>query len=543
MLQLIYPRGKSESTPPSLQCGGTAGETISLRFELTSDLPIVELRLSAGAVNSEQPVVSELEFDLFVVKKWQAAGIGIYQSAAVMVEELLLKDDRIELTDSYHAAIKSWREILKPSRVYRAPTIPTHTDVRTSLNAAEAKSFFARIKIPKQLAPGNYSSEIVCRSNSNTLLTIPLNVRVAPIKLLQPPQTFFIWYKGRLDQHCPQHYVTEQIFRLHLQDIHDHGFNSISLSDVDTDCAQKTIEIAEEIGFQNILLTPPFPELTKLRFRKSHPIVYLSDELDMHIEFPGSEKPENLIRYHQLNYKRAQTVDSATTMVSLLNHTFIKRFQNDADIGHCPKIISLYLNRNREFFQFIDQMKNSISSQVFYFWQCHMEKPNLNRVLAGAYLWKSGAAGISPYCYQHMPTYPNSPFNDFDEWEPEFHENGITRPFKDHMTTYPARNGVIPTLQWEALREGITDFKYWSTVYDLIGKGMTSDNKEVVQLASEAKERCDTTLSRINLTTISINSETEPEPYDSIESHEYDNFRNHLRSEIEELTKVLGLEF
>lgn len=111
------------------------------------------------------------------------------------------------------------------------------------------------------------------------------------------------------------------------------------------------------------------------------------------------------------------------------------------------------------------------------------------------------------------------------------------------MTTYPARNGVIPTLQWEALREGITDFKYWLTVYDLIGKGMTSDNKEVVQLASEAKERCDTTLSRINLTTISINSETEPEPYDSIESHEYDNFRNHLRSEIEELTKVLGLEF
>ncbi|MFN8553723.1 MAG: hypothetical protein U0103_19800 [Candidatus Obscuribacterales bacterium] len=548
MLQLIYQDRPIENRSDALHLAGTAGETIALKFDINSDATIDDFRVTVDVsrspnspVDFTDPGITQTDWcaETFVVKTWQSAGIGIYQAEAMLVDELLVKDDRLELKDSYRSKIQNWREILKPSKFYKGPEIASHKDARTKVLAGESKKFYARIKIPPHIKEGHYSAHITCQSGKETLQTIPVSIDIAPISLITPPHTFFLWYKGRLNPRCPQHFVSESLFRLQLQDIRDHGFNCISLTETDTSTAQRAINIAEEIGFEKIVLPPPFPELTKLCFKKAQPIIYLSDELDTRIEFPGSDSPEALIGHHQQNWKRARTVEKAKTLVSLVSHTFTKRLQNETDIGHCADIISLYLNRNREFFQFTEQLQNSTSSQFFYYWQCYMEKPNLNRVLAGTYLWKSGAAGISPYCYQHMPVYPNSPFNDFDEWEPDFHEGGINRPFKDHMTTYPSRDGIIPTLQWEALRDGITDFKYWFTLHHWLEKALASENREAREYASEARTRTNKILSRINLITISINSETELEPYQSIEPHEYDHFRNEIRNDIVALSRLL----
>ncbi|MBS1952674.1 MAG: hypothetical protein JST89_00665 [Cyanobacteria bacterium SZAS-4] len=537
MLKLVQKKGTTADTVGSLQVYGTAGETITLPFQIASEEEVQEFRLNTfdSAANN-----SEILVDLFVAKTWQTAGVGIYQSKPMLVEELLLKDDRISLKDSYRKSANSWRDVFKPISLYVAPKLPDHNDVRTTLLPNQSKSFVARIKIADNAKPVTHTTILTGTTNGKNVLQVSIRIDVKSMQLLDPPQDFFIWYKGRLDRHCPQHYVSEELLELQMLDIFEHGFNGISIGETDTELAQKAIDIAERIGFEKIVLMPPFPELIKLKFRKAQPIVYLSDELDMHVEFAEKEKPEALIAYHQLNFTRAKTVNGAVTMASLLNHTFVKRFQNAEDIGHAPEITSLYLNRNKEYLQFIEQLKQSVTSKLFYYWQCFMEKPSLNRVLAGAYLWKSGAAGISPYCYQHMPVYPNSPFNDFDEWEPDFHESGIDRPFKDHMTTYPARNGVIPTLQWEALRDGITDFKYWFTLHHWIEKGLTSQKEEAIALAEAAQRRSDAVLSRIDLIKIAINSETEQEPYRDIAPHEYEEFRNQLRDDIQALTAVLG---
>lgn len=538
MLRLIQRKGTKTEEIAGLQACGTAGETISLSFELTSDEPIPEFRLR---ILESSPTNVDIKIDIFVVKTWQVAGVGIYQSDSMLVGELLLKDDRIDLRDGYRRKVTNWRSIFNPAWFYKGPQIPVHEDVRTTLHR-QAKVFLLRINIAAFAKPDIYETQLKCISDGNDVLSIPIKIDVRPVALLSPPTDFFIWYKGRLDRSCPQHYVSEELFRAQLHDIIDHGFNCISIGELDTELAQKAIEIAEKVGFKKIVIVPPFPELQKLKFRAAQPVIYLSDELDMHVEFPNKEKPEDLIKYHQINWTRAQTLNLSTTMASLLSHTFIKRFQTAADIGHAPEIISLYLNRNREYLQFIDQLKDIPKRKIYFYWQCYMEKPSLNRVLAGAYLWKTGAAGISPYCYQHMPVYPNSPFNDFDQWEPDFHEGGIDRPFKDHMTTYPARNGIIPTLQWEALRDGITDFKYWYTLNYWITKGLASSTRAAVDLATAAKQRSNALLSRIDILAIAINSETEQEPYADIEPHEYDEMRNQLRDDIQALATILSTE-
>ncbi|CAN5457955.1 hypothetical protein BH10CYA1_BH10CYA1_27370 [soil metagenome] len=539
MLRLIQRKGKKAEVISSLQACGTAGETISLTFEITCDEHIPELQMRTEEPNSTN---LDVQVEMFIVKIWQTAGVGIYQSTSMLVEELLLKDDRIDLHDGYRNEAVNWRSIFKPAWFYEGPKLPDHKDARTTLGSGESKTFMARMKISENAKPAVYETQVTCTTNGKIVLNIPIKIDVKRIKLLPPTQDFFLWYKGRLDRRCPQHYVAEELFRCQLEDIFEHGFNCVSIGELDTELAQKAIDIAEEVGFAKIVLVPPLPELAKLQFRKAQPVIYLSDELDMHVEFPGKEKPENLIEYHQLNWTRSQALKSATTMASLLNHVFIKRFQNEEDIGHAPEVISLYLKRNREYLQFVDQLKDSINCKLYYYWQCFMEKPSLNRVLAGAYLWKSGANGISPYCYQHMPVYPNSPFNDFDEWEPDFQESGIDRPFKDHMTTYPARHGIIPTLQWEALRDGITDFKYWFTLNYWIKKGLASQKKSAVDLAKAVQKRSEALLSRIDMLAITINSETEREPYADIEPHEYEEFRNQLRDDIIALTAIMNAE-
>ena len=38
---------------------------------------------------------------------------------------------------------------------------------------------------------------------------------------------------------------------------------------------------------------------------------------------------------------------------------------------------------------------------------------------------------------------------------------------KDHLATYPARRGSVPTLQWKGLSAGLYDLRYLETLAEL----------------------------------------------------------------------------
>ncbi|MDD5599234.1 MAG: DUF4091 domain-containing protein, partial [Victivallaceae bacterium] len=75
--------------------------------------------------------------------------------------------------------------------------------------------------------------------------------------------------------------------------------------------------------------------------------------------------------------------------------------------------------------------------------------------------YKSGAIGEVSFVYQRLGK-TGDPFDDFDA-------NKYSEP-KDAYIVYPAENGkdIIPTLQWEGIREGIDDYKYIYTLEELI---------------------------------------------------------------------------
>ena len=102
-----------------------------------------------------------------------------------------------------------------------------------------------------------------------------------------------------------------------------------------------------------------------------------------------------------------------------------------------------------------------------------------NRFLTGFLFWKSGADVQWSWTFQRPK---GNPYDDFD---------GSGKEPKDACIVYPLKkgNGFIPTLQWEGIREGITDMKYISTLKHYIELGKQSLSPDMIVKAGESEKR------------------------------------------------------
>ena len=108
------------------------------------------------------------------------------------------------------------------------------------------------------------------------------------------------------------------------------------------------------------------------------------------------------------------------------------------------------------------------------------------------------------------------------------------------MTTYPARLGSIPTLQWKGLADGIYDLRYLITLQSALERTENSGAKEVQLFRETAQLRIDTFMERISLHKINITSDTDPTPYAEIMPDEYANFRKQMARDLITLTSLIG---
>jgi len=509
---------------------GAPGELLSLSFSLLSSSEIENLEIYADNLCSASDEIATA-INVHVVKVWPQAGIGVYQSTSVDVPELLLKDDREKLTDGYIKGCRHRRHFFRQRcTYYQPPDVRLVGNCRTSLEANRPKQIWLSVKIPPTAKPQTYEGRVHIRcDNAESADThVTLKLHVLPIKLLPADRDLFIWYKGSLDCSRPRHYVTEDIFRTQLQDIFDHGFRSISLNEYQAVYLKRALRIAEEIGFDgHAVITPPYPRrFPRLKLERLKLLFYVSDEIDMRGPASFDDHIDNSVRAKAL---------SVRTMASLIHHTFTSRLLDDTDVGHAPDVLSYYLPQNVNYFWAHSELPELKNKQLYYYWLSHMEKPNLHRVLAGVFFWKSKAHGIAPYCYQHLPQPPFSPFNDFDEWEPGFHVGEERRAFKDHMTTYPAIGGSIPTVHWKGLSDGISDLRYLTTLDHATNIASASTSENVRGLASVVRSRTDRFLKRIDLKSIQIVSETNSAPYSDVAPIEYQEFREQMARDIIDL--------
>ena len=151
-----------------------------------------------------------------------------------------------------------------------------------------------------------------------------------------------------------------------------------------------------------------------------------------------------------------------------------------------PSKVSLYVANNLKTLQHLSAFPPPHApAELYLYWMAHMEKPLVHRLLAGAYLWKSNAAGISPYCYQHRVSPPYSAFAADAPWEPDFKPLGKSHDFRPHMACYPSASGSISTLQWEGMREGITDLRYLETLETKLTQAEAAESPQFARQKTE----------------------------------------------------------
>lgn len=492
-------------------CGfGSPGEIVSLGFALEADRDVPQLILEATGLSGAMASVPQTAIDLYVVHLWDQAGLGVYRAAPIRVGELLLKDDRITFRDGFTRGCG--RLHLHRTRTrYSPPRVRLEGEVRTELQAGARKQLWLSARLPPDLPPGRYAGKIVVRLSGapTPAAEVAVALDVLPVRLAEPEQELMLWYLGTLDCRRPQHYVSASVFEAQLRDIYANGFRSVSLFESDPVRLQQAVDVVQQVGFRRAVVLHGSDSRCwdKVDFGKLEPIAYVSDELDGH----GDERVAG-----HVEGVRAARRSGVRSMASLLHVASVKRLLAGGDVGWQPDVLSLYVPYNLPHFAFQATFPDIRRQGHHYYWQTHMEKPNTHRLLAGIFLWKSGARGISPYCYQHLPRAPFSPYDDFDEWEPDFRVGAEPRALRDHVTTYPARAGPIPTVQWRGLGEGLTDLRYLTTLDQALRAADQLDSAEVREPAAVVRKRLARLLDGFSLTKVEVLSETAAEPYSDV---------------------------
>lgn len=114
-------------------------------------------------------------------------------------------------------------------------------------------------------------------------------------------------------------------------------------------------------------------------------------------------------------------------------------------------------------------------------WYWHpLENPTYDRLNAGLVTWYMRVDGVAPYVLNALTP------GGWDDW------NSGSAPNRAIRYIYDGRNAPIPTLQFEAFREGVDDYKYLNMIERRLnalgGKALTAEQQQVV---GEARQLVD----------------------------------------------------
>lgn len=375
--------------------------------------------------------------------------------------------------------------------------------------------YWIRINVPENIAPGRYEGKLLITADEIEKDEIQIVLNVLPFEFV-PSDKIWILYP---DSDRWIHY-SDQELREELEVIHRHGIKSLQLSASNMPDMYSVERDSVVIDFSHI------------------------DRLMQHLERVGFESPVviNLLWLEKiLKAKTKISLDiRESSRLARLYQSVIKSILDRSRINHWPEIVfnlmdepgsrsedqqqkaiylyrlvryiggKVYVNTNETFVDMVSDPLLDI--QCYYvdyaltseaqrdraiervqrhngrFWYygsgCYTGlegKIFPNRFLTGFLFWKSGATGHYSWTFQRPM---QNPFDDFDG------EKVNPKEPKDACIVYPLQkgNGFIPTLQWEGIREGITDVKYASTLEHYIKLAKQSSQPDVISEAHKAEK-------------------------------------------------------
>ena len=341
--------------------------------------------------------------------------------------------------------------------------VPERLIQEATLNVTEKELgiFYARFKVPDSAAAGVYYGAFSISGAAGEPVSVPFKLTVYPFTLEAPDNaTHGLFYYIDYGDYSP----------LELEDMRDHGINTLVAGFLprpasgsqgpDDKPVKNFLEGAKKSGFKSPLIcnTGNLASNNKDYANIIQKVLDLSSSAGFKDTafFPVDEphtKPRQDKAFQLCTMTKA--VSGARTFITL-NPAAEKVLEPVLD-DYCYNLV--YMN---------DQtISNTVKSRhnLMYYTSSITTDPRLNRFTAGYYFAKSKAAAVYYFAYM---LFEGDPYLDWDGGN------------RDWNMVYPSLTSTLhdPTVQWEALREGVDDYRYIYTLRQYIKKADKAGKKD-----------------------------------------------------------------
>lgn len=376
--------------------------------------------------------------NVHVIKVWNQSGAGPLQDSATAgpVPELLVKDDRVPLTGLAPAV-----------RLTGAPI--------TDIPADTTKQFWITVSVPRGTVPGHYVGNLSVSGRGLPAFPVRLDLNVLPLRLQNPAKQYGINLRSRLDPAPPllpatdgrafvTDFVSKPILDQQLADINAHGFRFATLYDspdtlADAAAAYKSFGFGEPFLYWGNA-TPDAVEAIRTA-ANLQPFYYALD--------PGhlTDAQARLADFGKKDWKTSAYIASQADIDALQGSVGLALDSYDS-----PYAQSLLRSKG----------KRTSGTRDWWYWPAADEDPRANRLNAGYFLWRANLYGA--FVPEYQASFGADPYDETSAGAPS-----SLAAYRPRMLTYPAQDGVIDTLQWEAAREGVNDVRYLTSMFLALG--------------------------------------------------------------------------
>lgn len=361
------------------------------------------------------------------------------------------------------------------------------------LAAGRTTRFWTTVKVPDDAKPGTYAGAIELQRGESVLVTIPYEVEVLPIELAALDEmTFFMYFRP---SHVPDWGRNKAYLKTCFVDMREHGMNAISAYVYpDGSPFMETTRQDGPISMRETLAAIEETGLLKSgsgRFIWIAAACYGGGVLEMFteavrargyemvfyaIDEPGSERRNEQVRACVPRLRKACPDVPVTTAIGTKGIELVGDYY---DTWICAMVA-------------IDDARVAeavAKGKTLWSYDCALAPTDAltARHYFGYLLWRTGAKGAAFWAYSDGSARDRFGLS-IKEWT-EFDERWTAR----HDFVWCTPDGPIPSVGWEATREGIDDYRYLRTL-ELTAKqarkqGQTKAAEMAEAFLAELRER------------------------------------------------------
>ncbi len=360
-----------------------------------------------------------------------------------------------------------------------------------SLVPEETKRIWITVHVPESAAPGRYETVVNVTSNGKLLKAIPLELTVWPFELakITPDKMAYFTYfgPGMLPDWGRKNEYLTQIYK----DMREHGMNSVTayvFPSLDPDTDVLNSKLSPEKRKDSCLSIREFLNIldgSGMIFKggkfiwlgaynaSAHVLKEVNaavDKTGMEICYYGQDEPETASRqaFQRQISNRLKPLCPERKIVTAIGDKGIEAVGDCLDVWIC-EAIDLNDERCRE----AERKKKELWS-----YECRLASvdPLTSRFFFGFFAWRTGVKGIGLWVYGDAAARNRFGISEkMDRFHPEC----------QYMFNFVCceSDRLLPSLAWEAVREGVDDYRYIATLEEWIGKAKKAGKEKLVRNA------------------------------------------------------------